>query len=151
MRATVAAGGAFSSGDHLDLEPCGGEAAFRVARVGQAERGQAADQSRRNSVSLALCQLPQGGFLVVCEFPSASWLKAPRLDVDLHDQFPDHADCLTRLHAALDCCATWMTTRPAMAADDTLDTRPLRDRLRVESRSVEQARALETYGWARLP
>jgi len=38
-----------------------------------------------------------------------------------------------------------------MAADDTVDTRPLRDRLRVESRSVEQARALETYGWARLP
>jgi hypothetical protein len=47
----------------IDLEPRESEAAF-PATVGKAERSQAADHSRRNLVNLALCQLPQGGFLL---------------------------------------------------------------------------------------
>ncbi len=55
----------------IKIEPRDSEAALRVTRVGQAEGRQAADHSRRNIVKLAPCQLPDGGFLVVCEiFPA---------------------------------------------------------------------------------
>jgi hypothetical protein len=68
----------------IKIEPRGSEAALRVTRVGQAEGRQAADHSRRNIVKLAPCQLPDGGFLVVCEiFPARHVAQEPSQPVAL--------------------------------------------------------------------
>ena len=61
----------------IEFEPRGSEAAIQ-ATVGEAERRQAADQSRRNIVKLALCKMAQGVFLLACEILPPRHVPDPR-------------------------------------------------------------------------